>query len=137
MMIGIRLPGMPPLLLDSARNVIGVCASVGRATKNMYVETAIKAKRARDVVRCIFGLRGLPTASSKDEMAGRVMYDIGEREAKVFGKEDRPLVRRCAIVLKERIIRLRYTEQRTRLGVKRQNKEQEDRTRANKRRHTI
>jgi hypothetical protein len=66
----------------------------------MYVETTIKIKRAQRVMRCIFGLRGLPMASKGDEMTGRVMVDdIGNGEAKDIGmNEERLFARRCTML---------------------------------------
>jgi hypothetical protein len=91
MLAGIRLP-VPPLL-ESPRNVMGANASVGRATKNMYIETAINARSARNVVRCIFGLREWPIA-----MIGRVnvddIGDVRDCEGKLIGTEKRLFVRR-------------------------------------------
>ena len=91
-----------PLLLGTVRNVIGACASEGRATKNIYVETAINEKKTSSVVRGSLGLRGLPIASSGEEMAGRVIVDdISDRvrEAKVIGKEERLVVRWWTMVV--------------------------------------
>jgi hypothetical protein len=108
------IPGLPPLF-EFVRNLMGACVSVGRATKNMYAETTIKAKTARNVVRCIFGLSGLPIANNADEIAGRlIVYAIGDegREMTVAGKEERLFVRRCAIVLKDSIKGRRWGEQR-------------------------
>lgn len=70
--------------------------------KMMYVEMAIKEKRARIVVRWSLGLRDLPIASNGNVMAGRERaLDMSdrEREAKVIGKEERLMLRRWAIVV--------------------------------------